>query len=75
MIGGCTFARKAEKGDGYEYGIVEVQNYATKGEVRRHVVLGTADSLEEALAGNNMAAEGAPRIGVRHDEIPWREFG
>lgn len=75
MINGCAFARKNKSGDGYEYGHVEIENYAEKKEVRKYIVHGVASSMEEALAANNMALTGASRIGIRRDEMPWREFG
>lgn len=71
MIGGCTFARKAEKSDGYEYGVIEVQNYATKGEVRKYIVKGVAPSMIEALAMNNMALEGQPKVRPNIEPQYW----
>lgn len=56
----CTFVRRGR--DGWEYGHIEVHDHGTSKEVRKHIVKGHADSMEEALTLNKMALEGQPKI-------------
>ena len=59
MSNPCKFVRR--NCVGYEYGDTVVKDQATKHEKREHVVLGRADTYEEALAANAMATQGMPR--------------
>jgi hypothetical protein len=56
----CKFVRK--HGKQWEYGFIQVENHATKNEVRKHVVLGHVPTYEEAISVNVMAMKGAEKI-------------
>jgi hypothetical protein len=58
----CKFSRKCQKDKGFEYGVIEIENVATKNEKRHCKVLGKASTMQEALAKNEMSLEGAPKI-------------
>lgn len=61
----CNFIRKKPKGNKYEFGYIDTTT-------REYVVLGEALSSEEALMKNNMALQGANKIG---GVGPWRDVG
>lgn len=56
-----TYARK--QGQVYEFGHIVITDSGTKFEKRTHVPQGTCPTLDQALAANQMALKGAPRIG------------
>ena len=56
----CTYIRRVKKQ--YEYGHMEIKNTGTPKEERIYVPAGLADSADEALARNNMALVGQPKI-------------
>jgi hypothetical protein len=63
----CSFARKCEKGELFEYGTFRVTNGGTKQEERIYEVKGVKGSMTEALAANDMAINGTTP-GRRHVE-------
>lgn len=56
------FARAAKKG-GFEYGYIKIKNTGGANEERTHIVLGKAETMQEALRANGMALTGQPNIG------------
>lgn len=65
----CLYTRKVPAG--YEYGYCQILNTGTKQEKREHIPKGVKPTMEEALAANQMAAKGLPRIGVLTEPAPW----
>ena len=61
----CKFIRKKPKGNKYEFGHIDI-------ETREYVVVGEALNSEEALRMNNMALQGANKIGGVGQ---WRDVG
>ena len=61
----CNFIRKKPKSNKYEFGYIDIVT-------REYVVLGEALSSEEALMKNNMALQGANKIGGVGS---WRDVG
>lgn len=68
----CNYVRKNTTG--YEYGHIQVTAHAEKSEKRTYVPLGEAPSYEAALAMNNMAAKGCPRINHSDTAISFRRL-
>jgi len=70
----CKYVRRM--GEVWEYGDMVISKRAPgTRDIYTHSKRGTAPGYEDACQANLMATEGAPRIGTRHDEMPWREFG
>jgi hypothetical protein len=73
MASKCNFVRK--NCEGWEFGFIQIDNYATPRETRTHVVVGKAPTYEDALAANAMAVRGKDRVHhFDHNAKPlWKE--
>ena len=69
----CTYARK--HGNEFEFGHMTIVDSGTKQEKWEYIPLGTRPTLDEALAVNQMALKGKPRLGVyHHTPFSWSEL-
>ena len=69
----CTYARK--HGHEFEFGYMTITDSGTKQEKREYIPQGTRPTLDEALAVNQMALKGKPRLGANHlAPFSWSEF-
>lgn len=68
-----AYARRIEN-DTYEFGHIVINDSGTKNEKRSYIPSGTRPTLDLALAANQMALEGAPRIGrAIHPTFTWSD--
>ena len=69
----CTYARK--HGHEFEFGHMTIIDSGTKQEKREYIPQGTRPTLDEALAVNQMALKGKPRLGVSYQApFSWSEL-
>lgn len=68
-----TYARQIENAE-FEFGHIVINDSGTKNEKRSYIPSGTRPTLDLALAANQMALEGAPRIGrAIHPAFTWSD--
>ena len=65
----CKFIRK--NGASYEYGYIDIVDRNTPKEKRQHVVVGKADTMDDALRVNAMAKEGRSKIRPNIEPKYW----